>query len=464
MPAPGFCPGKLNEKWLSRGIFDSMSVSMVDEYLKTAANKFVPAAFSTIRALKTTFTAYIRGNMRNWKYLFISAAIFAGCRKPYDPPAINSPGSYLVVEGTINTNGVTDVKLSETVNLSASVAPNPVTGAVIAIQSSQGGSYPVTEGNAGNYQSASLTLDNSQQYRLSITTNDGQQYLSHFESVSVSPPIDSLGFNTTSNGLQVYVNTHDPTNSTKYYRWDYNETWEFHAEYQSEYITNGSAIVPRTADQNIYYCFANDTGSNIALASTAHLSQAVVNQQVLTTIPSTSEKIESEYSIQVNQYALSGDAYNYWSNLKEDTEDLGSIFDPLPSNFSGNIYNTANKAIPVIGYVSVCAVQTRRIFIANTQLPKGWIPTYPYQCQVDSDYYSTPVTQINEVALNLIPLGSPSIPTIPWFVSSSPNPVGFLATDIDCVDCTLRGTKTVPSYWPPQLVYPGAARRPSKRP
>ena len=379
---------------------------------------------------------------------FLVFAALIGCRKPYNPPAITSPGSYLVVEGTINTAGVTNVKLSKTVNLAAANTVNPVTGAIISIQSSHGASYPLTESTPGAYQSASLSLDNSQQYRLSIATPDGQHYTSDFESFAVSPPIDSVGFNVVGSNVQLYVNTHDPTNTTKYYRWDYNETWQFHAEYYSSYITNGQAIVPRTPSQDIYYCFASDTGSNIVLASTAHLSSAVVYQNALTSIPSTSEKIETEYSIQVNQYALTGDAYNFWSILKEDTEDLGSIFDPEPSNVTGNVHNTSNPSAPVIGYVNVCAVQTKRIFINYLQLPISWSPTYPYSCMIDSEYFAAPKGGFPEVQEFLIPLGSVAIPTEQMFIDGTIE--GYLAADIECVDCTIRGTTAAPSFWPVQ--------------
>jgi hypothetical protein len=366
------------------------------------------------------------------------------CRKPYNPPPIASSGNYLVVDGTINTTGVTLVKLSQTVPLSSTLTNSPMTGAVVAIQSNQNASYPLTEVQPGNYQSASLSLGNSQQYRLSVKTPGGQQYYSAFETVTVSPPIDSVGFTITTNGIQLYVNTHDATNTTRYFRWDYNETWQFHAKYESAYMTNGTAIVVRT--QQVYTCFGIDTSSNIVLANTAHLSQSVVNKGPLTTIPSTSEKIETEYSIQVNQYALSGDAYNFWNNLKQNSENLGSIFDPLPSEVPGNIHNANNATEPVIGYVGVCAVQTKRVFIYSQQLP-DWQTAYPYVCPLDTEFFSAPVTNINQVADALVPLTSSLIPVVQVVNNLSGAVLGYLATDTDCADCTVRGTTTVPTFW-----------------
>jgi hypothetical protein len=348
----------------------------------------------------------------------------------------------LVVEGVINAGAdSTIIKLSRTVNLSSGTTNNPETGAAIVVQSNNNNSYPLTETSKGNYSVAGLNLDATKTYRLSIKTANNQQYLSDYVPVKITPPVDSIGFTIQSNGIQLYVNTHDPNNNTRYYLWDYKETWQFHARYFSEYITNGTAIVSRTADQIIYYCFGNDASSNILLGSSAKLSQDVIYQSPLTSVVSTSEKIETKYSILVDQYALTPDAYTFYTNLKKNTEQLGSIFDAEPSEISGNIHNVNNATEPVIGYIIACTGQSKRIFISNDQLPDTWSPVYPYECDVDSEYFGP---QVND---NLIPLGSGIIPITTFSKAGSHGVDGYLGVDVDCVDCTIRGTKTQPSFW-----------------
>ncbi len=57
-------------------------------------------------------------------YLLLFALLC--CKKPYDPPAIKSNGSYLVVEGVINSGAdSTTIKLSRTVGLSTANASKP---------------------------------------------------------------------------------------------------------------------------------------------------------------------------------------------------------------------------------------------------------------------------------------------------------------------------------------------------
>lgn len=386
--------------------------------------------------------------MSNWKkLLLLIAALSVGCKKPYNPPVTNSPNSYLVVEGVINTNGTTSIKLSRTVNLSNKVTTNPVTGAAVSVESDAGYSGLLTENGNGRYYLAAAQLGNNQKYRLRIKTSDNREYLSDFEQVKVTPPVDSIGFTITGNKLNIYANTHDPGNSTRYYRFDYAETWRFRSRYYSSFIADGSDVRSRTMDEDIYDCFTDDASSSIILGSSAKLTQDVIYQQPITSIESTSEKIEIKYSILLNQYALTADAYKFWVNLKKNTEQLGSIFDAEPSQLIGNIHNTANPAEPVIGYVSASTVQSKRIFIAKDQLPDNFIRTYPYNCGLDTMWYNNPHGNQNDVKYYLLSVPPYYIPVSGVYVIGNPKPIAYLSSSQECVDCTIRGYKQQPAFW-----------------
>src|SRR5437868_6518765 len=158
--------------------------------------------------------------------MLISGAVIAGCRKPYDPPAISATNSYLVVEGVINAGlDSTFIKLSRTVKISDKVVANPETGAALTVAGDQNFSYPLAEISKGNYASQGLNLDNGHKYRLRIRTSGNKQYLSDYVEVLNSPRIDSVSYDIKGAlampGVNVYVNTHDQSNKVKYYRWDY---------------------------------------------------------------------------------------------------------------------------------------------------------------------------------------------------------------------------------------------------
>ena len=385
------------------------------------------------------------------KYLYLYTTVFliiiaVSCKKPYNPKIAAVQSNYLVVEGIINSgHDSTIIRLSRTVPLADSTKTAPEWGAQVTVESNQNGTYPLQELGNGRYASSPLNLDIASKYRLHIKTQSGIEYISDFEPVKTTPAIDSVGFTQQGNGIQLYVNTHDSNNDTRYYRWEYEETWNFHAKYVSGFITDGTQLNTRSFAQQIYTCYTSQASSDIVLASSAKLANDVIYQGPLLQIASTSEKLETKYSILVKQYALTKEEYDFWQNLRKNTEQLGSIFDAQPSEAPGNIHCITNPSEPVLGYVGVTNIQQKRIFISKDQLPETWKATYPYDCGLDSLFLHS-FTGENQVAEFLIPLGSREYAIEP-FTDSRGTLLGFLATGAECADCTIRGTTTIPSFW-----------------
>jgi len=368
----------------------------------------------------------------NWVFLFGLMSIMGlSCKKAYEPPALKFGRSSLVVEGIINSGGdSTIIKLSKTVPVvDGHIAQSAELHAAVSVEDDQNNILPLTETGNGKYVSPGLTINNSRQYRLRVKTADNNEYVSDFVPVQATPPIDSLGYSITGSGLQVYVNAHDPTNKVQYYRWDYDEAWEFHAYYESNYILKGNDIVPRIESEKLYYCFGNDVSSDIPLATTTKSTQAVLNQMPIALVPSSSEKLSMRYSILVRQYALTREAYDFYSLLKKNSESLGSIFDPMPSEIQGNMHCTNNPALPVIGFISANNVVSKRIFISNSSLPSNWIYVSPYGCTLNPFITADIIATLK------------ADPKAAYFISA-----GTLGTPI-CSDCTLRGNLNAPSFW-----------------
>src|SRR3569833_1148139 len=237
-----------------------------------------------------------------------------GCKKLYAPPAVSANYGYLVVEGVVEAGSdSTVIILSRTVKISNKSNIAPEKGAVVTLEGDQNAVYPLTEAVNGNYVSAGLSLDNTRKYRLHIKTSDGKEYESDMVPVVNSPPIDSVNYVIGSNGVNVYVTTHDAKNNTHYYRWDYQETWIIFSFYKSFFKSIGDTVVGRDfIDDNIYKCWKSDTSSDIVLGSSAKLKSDVIAANRVVFIPDTSDKFSSGYSIRLKQYALPGDAYNLW--------------------------------------------------------------------------------------------------------------------------------------------------------
>lgn len=406
--------------------------------------------------------------------LFICLIIaVTGCKKSYKPPVITAPGSYLVVEGVINAGpGKTTILLSKTVDLSSSNTVNPVLNASITIESDKGVNYAVPEEGYGKYVSASLFLEITAKYRLHIRTADNHEYLSDFVPVTNSPPVDNVSFTVKNNGIQIYVSTHDATNTTHFYRWEYEETWVLHTAYFSLFKSNGDTVLERDLDNDqIYQCWRSDTSTTITLGTSSGLSADVINNAPITFVEAGSRKLDGKqsqvftqkqpetnaYSILVKQFALTGDAYRYWINIKKNTQDIGRVFDPQPTEIRGNIHSVTNPLEPVLGYISAGTTTTKRLFIANGDIPTVWTLNSPYDdCRMDSLFLDTllrgHLERINQenTAFNLNRGTETNVLQIPVLGIYDPltgKIIGHTGSSPYCVDCTLQGTNKVPDFW-----------------
>jgi hypothetical protein len=387
--------------------------------------------------------------LRNTFYVLILALLC--CKKPYNPPPITAKKSYLVVEGVINLSvDSTVIKISRTTQLNDSITYRPVLNATVGVEAEK---YPIATqladiNNNGRYWTYDINIPSNQRYRLRIRTQEGEVYLSDWVEPKLTPPIDSIGYSIKDGILNLYVNAHDATNKTRLYKWDYEETWSFHSKYGSSFVLDPSIgqIVPRNSFNQIFICYANDVSTNIVLQSTEKLSKDVVYQGPLTQIPLNSEKIESEYSVLLKQYAINADAFNFFQSMKKNTEQLGSIFDAQPSQISGNIHNVKDPSEPIIGFVTVTNVQTKRVFIAHADLPGNVLPQYPYDCKEDTALLLNK-NNFNDVQNILVNPPIDYIPTTAIYASGG-GIIGYLYSTRECVDCTLRGSVVKPYYWP----------------
>lgn len=372
---------------------------------------------------------------------FLSALMITmSCKKPYEPAAITGNNAYLVIDGVINTaaNAVTTIKLSRSRNLGDSVTvSNPELQAQVVIETDAGGLYNVIQqGNDGTYQTAPLNLGTAAKYRLKIITHNGSSYISDFVTAKASPAIDSITWKQ-DKGVKMFVHTHDPQNKTIYYRWDFAETWLYHSSSQAMLGVNNRRIFYRDSTTQVYNCWGTENSTNIITASTAALSQDVVSYAPLNFLADSTEKLNIRYSIDVKQYALTLEAYQYWEILKKATQETGTVFDPQPSQLAGNVKCTTNPNEPVIGFISATSVTEKRIFIDNSQLT-NWKYTDP----------------ANNICVQVVALQDPNDYLHYTFFDTSFSPFYFITPGqlavlkTYCLDCTRRGgTSIKPSFW-----------------
>ncbi len=381
-------------------------------------------------------------------YLLILLLFFVACKEKYISPVSSPTTGYLVVEGAINSGlGATNITLSRTSGLQIQ---NIVyeKSAIIKVEGEDNTSKQLTEVSDGNYTVNGLNLNANKRYRLNITTKDGKVYLSDFSNVIYNPPIDSVNWKRENGAVQMYVNTHDDTNNTQYYQWETSETWEIHSgylsalKYKQSYSAKGTVYsvdfndsINKSIDYGKYYCWKTVPSSQILTGTTVALSKNVINLPIAN-IPQDSWKLNVLYSLFTRQLSISKGKYEFLQRMKKNTEGTGSIFDAQPSDLNGNIHCVSNANEPVIGYIDVCNVQEKRIFINRNQVP-DW--NYYQGCNEIRITNNSDSIQIHGLYL---------LPTYPETNPMTGAIISFFAAPPECVDCRLRGSNIKPSFWP----------------
>ena len=366
-------------------------------------------------------------------------------------PKTNEDKKILVVEGLITDQPDADtIKLSKSLPLGAKIFANPVTGGAVTISDNLGNSYYLTEVKAGIYVTdpAGFRGVIGLHYTLHINANvagNNHNYESYPMEIKPVPPIDSVyyekvtlqGINTTGNeeGCQIYLNTHDPTKQNKFYRWEYSETWEFRLPYDP--VTNRQ-------------CWLSKNSEVINIKNTSTLEEDKINRYPLTFISNQTDRLNVKYSILVNQYSMNEDEYLYWEKLQNISQQVGGLYDMVPSSVPSNIFCIDDPNEKVLGYFSVSARSSKRIFIKDHF--SGLINLYT-ACFGDTVFNGDPIPNLNTFAwiietgalhpitfINVVGVGVLEIvqPPIPFVI---------ITYTEGCADCTVRGTKTEPDFW-----------------
>jgi hypothetical protein len=374
------------------------------------------------------------------RFVWLIVFTVMGCIEPYIPKEIKLAGAILVIDGHIETNAKSTITLTLSQNLLDDAEPGKVLGANVWLENENGVIYNLTEEGNGNYTLLPQAFDNIN-HRLNIRTPDSKEYISDFVPIKDSPPIDSISWKVNSDlGIDIFANTHDTQNETGYYRWKFDETWKYTSAYNSIFVYDKANHSVELRQNDIFYCYQTKPSTEILLQSTSRLSQSLISEFPLTRIKQTDERLRYTYSILVKQYALTNDAYSYWDQLKKTTENLGTLFGPMPSQVTGNYHCITSPDEKVLGYFSIGATSEQRIFITSLEIPRPNLYDLPYD---DCLLFELPLSGVRDFFSDpfLIVGGIPN--------PNGPGIIGYYYSVIRCADCRVQGgTNVKPDFWP----------------
>jgi hypothetical protein len=307
--------------------------------------------------------------------LVLCSFLFSSCTEQYIMQT-NTFEDILVVNGIItNELRSQEIKLNRTYRLEEDKAPFEK-GANVYVTDSDNVVYEFEEDVDSYISKSEFKAVSGKTYQLNIITKDGKSYSSTPETltaeseVKVTPTIQTINGE---KGVQIDVSNYDPTSQSKFYRYEYNETYKIVAPNWSPndyiiapYLTPEGdpdfKVVPRAITRGeTRTCYTTKKLEDIVLKSTVGLTEDRVDFPIRF-ISIKDPIIRERYSIIVRQYVQNLASYTYYKTLK-DLSISKSILSQTQTGFNyGNLKSNDNAAEKVAGYFEVSSVSSQRIF------------------------------------------------------------------------------------------------------
>ncbi|WP_445721848.1 DUF4249 domain-containing protein [Flavobacterium sp.] len=391
------------------------------------------------------------------KYLIaLIYLIIISCTEPYALETENFE-DLLVVEATITDEyKKQNIKLSRTIPIEQS-SPNIEHGASVKITTDTGLEFLFQEENDIYISNQEFKIEAGVNYTLHIQTANGNSYISTNERMPTAIEIESVNaVQKTENsivGVEININSNDPTNTAKFYRYEFEETYKIIPPYWSpnklEIGPNEELIVsPRTTETQI--CYSSDYSKTINVTTTENQTEDRLYNYKVHFLPKDDPKITNRYSILVKQYIQNVGAYNFYKTLKN-LSSTGSLLSQVQPGFiEGNIKNTNNSDEKIVGYFDVTTVSKKRIFFNfNDIFPSETSVNYFHECNAilyttatdylspfDVTHFGARLDLINGVLSNQI-----------IYYTHDSFSGDYTMVYSECGDCTTFSSNIEPDFW-----------------
>jgi hypothetical protein len=391
-------------------------------------------------------------------FTILALLTIVGCTTPYDYQT-NGFDDAITIEATITDQYKTqEIKLTRTYKLEEK-NPTFETKAIVFVTDDKGNKYDFKE-NATSYTSINeFQASPDRTYELHIRTQDGRSYVSSAEKLPQQTQIESVNAETITKegvlGVEITVNSTDPSNSSKYYRYEYEETSQIIAPkwYPQELVANNGKVTFQNRTTEARICYKTENSNTLLLTNTSQLSEDKVSNFPVRFIPSADKFIRNRYSILVKQYVQSLAAHTFSETLKEISNNGSILSQTQPGFFYGNIKSENNPSEKVIGYFDVSSYSEKRLFFNYTDLfPQQPKPSYQYDCPTE-----IPESDFEQYFFNYCFSSNPNAgcqgnliveyirtKIKVFFPNESPQ---YLLYPIECGDCSSFSSNIKPSFW-----------------
>lgn len=385
-------------------------------------------------------------------FLLVLGLLFNSCTETYILQS-NTYEEALVIEATItNEFKQQEIKISKTSRLEDNGIKFEK-GALVTIKDDLGVTYLFKEQDGVYLSETEFQAMPDRIYTLEINTEDGKVYQSANEKLTTENQIESITPTVTTDrdkgrGVQIKVNSYDPNNTSKYYRYEYEETYKIIAP---KWNTHKLVVLPEpkkldvilnTSDTRI--CYSTKKSNDIILTSTTDLNEDRVNFQVRF-ISDQNYIISHRYSILVKQYIQNLESYTFRKTMKEIASSASILSPKQPGFINGNIKCISNSDEKAIGFFEVSSVSSKRMFFNYSDLfPDEAIPPYFTNC--DSQEF-TFCFEPNDICKGNDLISLISNNRVSYLSKTYLEPIVYFMTHVECGDCTSFSSNEIPPFW-----------------
>ncbi|WP_430907721.1 DUF4249 domain-containing protein [Maribacter sp. 2-571] len=381
--------------------------------------------------------------------------VFTRCVEPFELPESNFEEVFIVEATITNTNEFHTVKISNTAALGTSEAVPEQNASVTVLENDRAIAFE--EIVPGTYRSVeAFEALPGTDYRLRIETQNGTAMVSetvrlsttsNIGSVVAQKAIDENGIE----GVNITVNSTDPSGESRYYRYFYEETYKIIAPrwspFEAYVVTQDPLTVdirPRQREERTCFKTVDATGS--LLFDTTNQAEDNVVALPIRFIERSDFIIAHRYSILVKQLVQRRSAYEFYNNLQKLSNQGSLLSQNQPGFLIGNI-TVSGGTKKVSGFFDVASISENRIFFNYEDFFEDVTePNYAVGC----DVFLSPLLETDQFGNSPLALAIEN-ETLEFFTDSgSPRPPGegpFSMVPTICGDCNVLGTNIVPEFW-----------------
>ena len=385
--------------------------------------------------LRTYISSILNGLL-----LLLLFTVGYSCVSPYEADIENEPQLISIEASLIKGEPEQTVKVSITASLNSSTFI-PVRGCDVSLIDEFDNAWHYRDLTGGIYRTSvpDEELIHGRHYKIRVITTDGNVYESDYEMLNPGIELDSLYYDIEDKvdnisgesytGIQFFLDVKAGEDESRYFRWRIDETYEYTSFAPISYFYLDDTHTPNLpADPwAVYRCWQGGEISGLFQSSTMNLYQNEKKRIHLNYVSALTERLRIKYSLQVKQYTLSEDAYNYFEQNRLATEDADGLYTRQPRQPITNIVNVDDESERVLGYFWVSTQTSQRIFVSRIDEMEVLAEECAYWEYSDLEDGEGP---------------------FPIYLFDDKNSGKLYVSSRDCFDCTRRGgSNTIPDYW-----------------